>query len=52
MQTSEAVTDAGGLWLVFAGLAAVYLSLLAAVIWLLGRLASRPPELEVEEAVA
>jgi cytochrome bd ubiquinol oxidase subunit I len=52
MQTSEAVTDAGGLWLVFAGLAAVYLSLLAAVIWLLRRLASRPPELEVEEAVA
>jgi cytochrome d ubiquinol oxidase subunit I len=51
MQTEQAVTDAGGLWLVFGGLAAVYLSLLAAVIWLLRRLAARPPEVEVEEAV-
>jgi cytochrome bd ubiquinol oxidase subunit I len=51
MRTSQAVTDAGGLWWVFAGLAVVYLSLLAAVIWLLRRLASRPPEVEVGEAV-
>jgi cytochrome bd ubiquinol oxidase subunit I len=50
METSQAVTDAGGLGWVFAALAAVYLSLLAAVIWMLRRLASRPPEVEVEGA--
>jgi cytochrome bd ubiquinol oxidase subunit I len=48
MRTSQAVTDAGGLPFVFALLGAVYLSLLGAVIWLLRRLARRPPETEVE----
>jgi cytochrome d ubiquinol oxidase subunit I len=48
MRTSQAVTDAGGLPIVFALLGAVYLSLLGAVIWLLRRLARRPPETEVE----
>jgi cytochrome d ubiquinol oxidase subunit I len=52
MRTSSAVTDAGGLWLVFGSLAAVYLSLLAAVVWMLRRLAARPPEVELEEAAA
>ena len=46
MRTTSAVTDAGGLWAVFAGLAAVYLSLLATVVWLLRRLARRPIEAE------
>ncbi|MEK6276859.1 MAG: cytochrome ubiquinol oxidase subunit I [Actinomycetota bacterium] len=44
MRTEQAVTDAGGLWVAFALLAAVYLSLLAAVIWLLRRLARTSPE--------
>jgi cytochrome d ubiquinol oxidase subunit I len=48
MRTSQAVTDAGGLPFAFALLGAVYLSLLGAVIWLLRRLARRPPETEVE----
>jgi cytochrome d ubiquinol oxidase subunit I len=48
MRTSQAVTDAGGLPVAFALLGAVYLSLLGAVIWLLRRLARRPPETEVE----
>jgi cytochrome bd ubiquinol oxidase subunit I len=47
MRTSQAVTDAGGLPIAFALLALVYLALLAAVIWLLRRLAARPPEVEV-----
>ena len=49
MRTEEAVTDAGGIALVAAGLLVVYLSLTAAVVWLLLRLARRPPETEVPE---
>jgi cytochrome bd ubiquinol oxidase subunit I len=49
MRTEDAVTDAGGIPFVAAGLAAVYLSLTAAVVWLLRRLAKRPPETEVRE---
>jgi cytochrome d ubiquinol oxidase subunit I len=47
MRTSQAVTDAGGLPVAFAFLLAVYLTLLGAVIWLLRRLAQRPPEVEL-----
>jgi cytochrome d ubiquinol oxidase subunit I len=49
MRTTSAVTEAEGLWLAFAGLAVVYLSLLAAVVWLLRRLAARPIEAETAE---
>jgi cytochrome bd ubiquinol oxidase subunit I len=48
MRTNQAVTDAGGLPVAYAALATVYLCLLAAVIWLLRRLAGRPPAVEVE----
>jgi cytochrome d ubiquinol oxidase subunit I len=48
MRTEQAVTDAGGLPIVFWSLLAVYLSLLGAVIWLLRRLARSSPEHEVE----
>jgi cytochrome bd ubiquinol oxidase subunit I len=44
MRTEQAVTDAGGLPIVFFTLLAVYLSLLGAVIWLLRRLARSSPE--------
>ncbi|MGH2980432.1 MAG: cytochrome ubiquinol oxidase subunit I [Solirubrobacterales bacterium] len=47
MRTEQAVTDAGGLQVVFWSLLAVYLSLLGAVIWLLRRLARSSPEEEV-----
>jgi cytochrome d ubiquinol oxidase subunit I len=46
-RTEDAVTDAGGLPFAFGALALIYLSLLAGVIWLLRRLASRPPEREL-----
>jgi cytochrome d ubiquinol oxidase subunit I len=46
MRTSQAVTDARGLWVAYIVLAIVYLMLLAAVVWLLRRLARRPPEVE------
>jgi cytochrome bd ubiquinol oxidase subunit I len=46
MRTSEAVTDARGLWAAYIALAIVYLLLIAAVAWLLRRLARRPPEAE------
>jgi cytochrome d ubiquinol oxidase subunit I len=49
MRTEDAVTDASGIPFVAAGLAAVYLSLTVAVVWLLRRLGSRPPETEVGE---
>jgi cytochrome d ubiquinol oxidase subunit I len=49
MRTEQAVTDAGAVPLVAAGLLVTYLSLTAAVIWLLRRLAARPPESEVPE---
>jgi cytochrome d ubiquinol oxidase subunit I len=47
MRTNQAVTDAGGLTIVFWALLTVYLSLLGAVIWLLRRLARNSPEAEV-----
>jgi cytochrome d ubiquinol oxidase subunit I len=48
MRTEQAVTDAGGLQVVFWSLLGVYLSLLVAVIWLLRRLARSSPADEVE----
>jgi cytochrome d ubiquinol oxidase subunit I len=47
MRTEQAVTDAGGLQIVFWSLLVVYLSLLAAVVWLLRRLARSSPSEEV-----
>jgi len=52
MRTEQAVTSADGLELGYFVLGAVYLSLGAAVVWLLRRLAARPPDVEVGEAVA
>jgi cytochrome bd ubiquinol oxidase subunit I len=51
MRTNQAVTDAGGLPVAYAALATVYLCLLAAVVWLLRRLAGRPPAVEVEASL-
>jgi Cytochrome bd-type quinol oxidase, subunit 1 len=48
MRTEQAVTDAGGLPVIFFSLLAVYLSLLGAVIWLLRRLARSSPEAAAE----
>jgi cytochrome d ubiquinol oxidase subunit I len=47
MRTKQAVTDAGGLPILFWLLLVVYLSLLGAVIWLLRRLARSSPEQEI-----
>jgi hypothetical protein len=47
MRTSQAVTAADGLEAGYVALVAVYLSLGAAVAWLLRRLARRPPISEV-----
>jgi cytochrome bd ubiquinol oxidase subunit I len=47
MRTSQAVTAADGLEAGYAALIAVYLGLAAAVLWLLRRLARRPPSMEV-----
>jgi cytochrome d ubiquinol oxidase subunit I len=47
MRTEQAVTSADGLEVGYAALVAVYLSLGAAVFWLLRRLASKPPDTEV-----
>jgi cytochrome d ubiquinol oxidase subunit I len=47
MRTTQAVTSADGLALGYAVLVAVYVSLGAAVVWLLRRLARRPAETEV-----
>jgi cytochrome d ubiquinol oxidase subunit I len=44
MRTEEAVTRAGGIPVGYATLAIVYLGLLAAVVWILRRLAARPLE--------
>jgi cytochrome d ubiquinol oxidase subunit I len=49
MRTRQAVTDASGLPIVFFSLLAVYLFLLAAVIWLLRRLAHSSPEIEAAQ---
>jgi cytochrome d ubiquinol oxidase subunit I len=51
MRTEEAVTDAGGLKLVFWGLLLVYVALTVAVIWLLRRLARSSREAETDAAV-
>jgi cytochrome d ubiquinol oxidase subunit I len=51
MRTEQAVTSADGLEVGYAALVAVYLSLAAAVLWLLRRLAARPPDTEVAEPV-
>jgi cytochrome d ubiquinol oxidase subunit I len=47
MRTEEAVTQADGLAVGYFVLVAVYISLGAAVVWLLRRLARKPPETEV-----
>ena len=47
MRTEQAVTAANGLEVGFAFLIAVYAGLALAVVWLLRRLASRPPDVEV-----
>ena len=52
MRTEQAVTSADGLEVGYAALVAVYVSLAAAVVWLLRRLASKPPDTEVDEPVA
>jgi cytochrome bd ubiquinol oxidase subunit I len=49
MRTEQAVTDAGGMQIVFWSLLVVYLSLFAAVVWLLRRLARSSPSEEVGE---
>jgi cytochrome d ubiquinol oxidase subunit I len=52
MRTEDAVTSASGLAVGYAVLVAVYVSLAAGVVWLLRRLAGKPPETEVPETVA
>jgi cytochrome bd ubiquinol oxidase subunit I len=47
MRTSEAVTQSDSLEIGFASLVVVYVGLAVAVVWLLRRLARRPPETEV-----
>lgn len=47
MRTEQAVTAADGLEVGYAFLVAVYVALAAAVVWLLRRLAARPPDVEV-----
>jgi cytochrome d ubiquinol oxidase subunit I len=47
MRSSQAVTSANGLEVGYVVLIVVYVSLGAAVLWLLRRLASRPPETEL-----
>jgi cytochrome d ubiquinol oxidase subunit I len=47
MRTEEAVTAAGGLAVGYVVLVAVYVALAVAVVWLLRRLARKPPESEV-----
>jgi cytochrome bd ubiquinol oxidase subunit I len=51
MRTENAVTDAAGIPIAFFALLAVYLGLVATVVWLMRRLASRPPETEVPEPI-
>ena len=52
MRTEQAVTAADGVEVGFVAVVLVYVSLGAAVVWLLRRLASRPPDTEVAEPVA
>ena len=51
MRVEDAVTNAGGLPVAFVAVALVYASLGAIVVWLLRRLASRPPDVEVSGTV-
>ncbi len=50
MRTEQAVTQADDLEIGYAVLIAVYVSLAVAVVWLLRRLASTPPQTEVSDA--
>jgi cytochrome d ubiquinol oxidase subunit I len=52
MRVEDAVTDAGGLPVAFVAALVVYLALAGVVVWLLRRLASRPPEVEVPGKVS
>jgi cytochrome d ubiquinol oxidase subunit I len=47
MRVEDAVTNANGLPIAFFAVLAVYLALIATVVWLLRRLASNPPDVEV-----
>jgi cytochrome d ubiquinol oxidase subunit I len=47
MRTEQAVTHAKGLAVGYAFLVIVYIALASAVVWLLRRLARRPPETEL-----
>jgi cytochrome d ubiquinol oxidase subunit I len=48
MRTSQAVTDAGGLWVAYGVLVVTYVLLAIAVAWLLRRLARQSPTQELE----
>jgi cytochrome d ubiquinol oxidase subunit I len=50
MRTAQAVTKSTGLGVGFAFLVVVYVGLAAAVVWLLRRLASQPPQTEIAGA--
>jgi cytochrome d ubiquinol oxidase subunit I len=52
MRVDGAVTNAGGLQIAFFVALAIYLSLATAVLWLLRRLAARPPQVETPGKVA
>jgi cytochrome bd ubiquinol oxidase subunit I len=52
MRTAQAVTKSTGLGVGFAFLVVVYVGLGAAVVWLLRRLASQPPQTEVSASAA
>jgi cytochrome bd ubiquinol oxidase subunit I len=52
MRVEDAVTNAGGLPVAFVAALVVYLTLAGVVVWLLRRLASRPPSVEVKGEVA
>jgi cytochrome d ubiquinol oxidase subunit I len=52
MRVEGAVTNAGGLPIAFFVALAIYLTLAATVVWLLRRLASRPPQVETPGKVA
>jgi cytochrome bd ubiquinol oxidase subunit I len=49
MRTDQAVTNAGGLPAVFFGMLIVYLGLAALAVWMIRRLAARPPEAELTD---
>jgi cytochrome bd ubiquinol oxidase subunit I len=52
MRVEDAVTNTGGLPVAFVAAVVVYVSLACVVVWLLRRLASRPPEVEVPGEVS